>query len=430
MKKPYLGTTLSLLLFTLPSYAEQPYTTINAANYQQTVSSARQTVKRLLNQLQPYRDQNTNAQMAAIIHALSNTAYGDDKTGEGDWQPTSATYQPGALHVNQNPVYRFDFLDCQTFVETAMALLYSRDLNQFEKNYLQIAYGAAGNPNGEIVRYYNRNNFVDGDLNPVNERNGFFMDATSQGGLASLSKKTTTDLMRQNWFLHQQQDLHSAIRVLSNASGPAMVQRFKTVYTNLDFPNFNHERVTISYLPKQEIALRQSDGSFLPNDKVLDKIPTPAVAEIITDSKSWDVGGVNIKDLIGSEYSVSHLGLLYRQTFQHGDVIYQKIYCEKPAPGKHVCSVTPVTCEKTQCNELMFAHATHIYPEGMYWYKNAEGLDVCTSKPSGSRIHATTCNRVTTLPLFNYLTEFQNGAYWYMNNRTILGIHIEQLSKV
>ena len=83
---------------------------------------------------------------------------------------------------------------------------------------------------------------------------------------------------------------------------------------------------------------------------------------------------------------------------------------------------------KDQCNELMFSHATDARPNGYYWYKQADGNYTCSSKLPAKNISYTQCNRVEQQPLFDYLTDYQYGSYWYMNNPSIIGIHIEQLS--
>jgi hypothetical protein len=241
--------------------------------------------------------------------------------GEGDWQPKSFVYSPDAIHIKQNPVYRMDGLNCQTLVQVAMALYYSNQLSAFDRHYLKIAYGAAGNPDGEIVRYYNRNNFIDADFNPVNQRNGWLIDVTSHGVLAPYSKQIHATITRQKWFLRQRYHLADNIQVLAEASGPLMLDRFKTVYTALNFPHFDAEAITMSYLPKEMLAIRQEDDSFKPNQPLLDKIPTPAIVEIVRDPNRWNDYGIKVKDIIGTEETISHLGLLYRQTFKHGELI-------------------------------------------------------------------------------------------------------------
>ena len=161
------------------------YTLLDANHYQQTVRNTRLKVKQLLHSLQPYRNQSTNEQVAFLTQQLSNIPYFyTGAMGEGDWQPTSDVYHSGAVIIKQDPVYRLDGLDCQTFVQMVMALLYSKNASQFDKNILKISYGAARNSSSDIVHYYNRNSFIDGDWNPINQHNGWLTDITSRGILA------------------------------------------------------------------------------------------------------------------------------------------------------------------------------------------------------------------------------------------------------
>jgi hypothetical protein len=76
----------------------------------------------------------------------------------------------------------------------------------------------------------------------------------------------------------------------------------------------------------------------------------------------------------------------------------------------------------------MFAHATQSHPDGFYWYQASDGQMTCTRTRPQKQIHYSQCNRVETLPLFDYLTEYQYGYYWYMSNPAILGVHIEKIS--
>lgn len=427
MRKTIIGVFL-ILFFSMPAHAykQANYTVLNSKHYRQVVNDSRNKIHNLIHLLEPARQLSLNTQVALISQQLADIPYSESQTiGEGDWQPNSTTYKPGAVHIMQDPVYRLDYLDCQSFVTVAMALLHAKSLDEFDRNYLKISYGAAGNPDGEIVHYYNRNNFVDADLNPINQRNGWLTDITSQGELSEYAKITTANINRNEWFLTQQQKhLRENVRVLSAKNGPAMVKRFKTVYANL---NFQPEQVSISYIPKNTLALLQPDGSYQPNATVLDNIPTPAVAEIITDTKKWFSGGINIKNLVGTDFNVSHFGLLYRQKFHNGELIYHKISCGD-LQQKRVCFVSPVICQKEQCDELMFANATAAYPNGFYWYQTSKGDYVCSSTPPKNRNKLTYCNRVEQLPLFAYLTDYQYGRFGHMRNPAFLGIHIETLN--
>lgn len=417
MLHPMAGNNLNL------KSPASDYTVLDAAQYQQNINNARAKIQILLNSLKAAHHNNTNDRIAFIVQHLLDIPYiFTGAMGEGDWQPTSSTYQPGAMHVKQDPVYRLDGLDCQTFVQVVMGLLYSKDLNEFDQNIIKISYGAAGNPSNDAVHYFNRNNFVDGDWNPINQRNGWLTDVTADA--ATTSAKIT----RQNWFLFQQKNLATSVRVLDKAAGPPMAKRFITTYSMLNYPHFDEENVSITYIPKEKIAIKQSDASYQPNQVLLDQIPTPAVIEIVRDVKKWTIAGKNIKDLIGSELNISHMGLLYRKLFHYGDLIYHKITCTYDDEHQKICNVTPIICQKKQCNELMFVHATDARPNGYYWYKQADGNYTCSAKLPAKGIKYTQCNRVDQQPLFNYLTDYQYGSYWYMNNPSIIGIHIEQLS--
>lgn len=404
----------------------QDFTVLDRKDYLRTVSEARSTIETLLGALKPFRQQHHDKQVAFIAEQLADRPYLPlGGMGEGDWPPASPSYKPDSLHIQQNPVYRLDAFDCQSFVQIVMGLLYSENLNDFDRNILKIAYGAAGNPQGEIVRYYNRNNFIDGDFNPINERNGWLLDVTSQGALSASSAVTQATITRQNWFIVQQKKLAENVRVLKKIDGPSMVKRFLKVYANLNFPRFNAEKVTLSYVPKTLLALKQPSGNYQPNQALINKIPTPAIVEIVADAKKWDINGVNIKEAIGSELNVSHLGLVYRQSFKRGDFIYHKIICGLSSRQEKACIVTPIVCQKRKCNELMFVHATNAYPSHFYWYQR-NGNFVCSPNPP-INAPAKPCNRVERIPLFYYLTDYQYGSYWHMSNPAILGIHVEKL---
>lgn len=417
------------------SYQEEPapsvlnYTVLDAAQYYQNMQATRAKVQSLITALQTGSFQNTNDRVAFIYQQLADIPYlSEGAMGEGDWQPESSVYQPGATHIKQDPVYRLDGLDCQTLVQMTMALLYSSNLAEFDQTIIKVAYGAAGNPFGEVIHYYNRNNFVDADWNPINQQNGFLTDVTSQGNLAPYSETTSVDITRQNWFLFQQKNLATNVRVLNDAYGLPMANRFMQTYSELNFPRFGLEHVSIAYIPKEKLALQQSTGSYQPDQALLDSILTPAVVEIVRDAKKWTIGGKNIKNVIGSELSISHMGLLYWQRFNYGEVIYQKTTCNYDEQRQKVCSVTPIICETAQCNELMFVHATDARPNGYYWYQQADGGYTCSSKLPTDGVGYTKCNRVEREPLFNYLTEYQYGSYRFMDNPSIVGIHIEKLS--
>jgi hypothetical protein len=412
--------------FTLSSYAAS-WTVLDAVQYKKNFADSRAKVQTFLSELKTIRRQSIDSQIATIVKQLANAPYlYTNSMGEGDWQPTSKVYHSGAVHINQNPVYRLDGFDCQTFVQVAMALLYSNTLKDFDTNIIKIAYGAAGNPQHQIVRNYNRNHFIEADFNPINQQHGWLSDATSGEQLVSHTKIMTAVITRQQWFLHKQRRLAENVQVLSLENADSMVQRLKQFYANLPFAHFKSELVSIRYLPKEHLVITLKNGKFQANANLFDRIPTPSIAEIVRDPQRWQDDGMKIKELIGSELTVSHLGLLYRQNFKQDELIYQKITCDYQRANK-VCEVKPVFCMKKNCHELMFAHASRVYPAGFYFYPTHEGKYVCTNHPPPADTHWTMCNRVMAMPFYDYLTDYQLGYITNMQLRSVVGVHVEKL---
>ena len=309
-------------------------------------------------------------------------------------------------------------------MQVTMALFYSTTLAEFQTQLINIAYGAAGNPQGERVRYFNRNHFADGDFNPINEQQGYLKDATAAGELAAFTETTTAKITRNRWLTKQRQQLAQHVTVLKAQDGPSMVSRFVTTYATLPFPQFKKEIVTTTYLPKT--VLFHFDGlHYAPNEALFAAIKTPAIIEIVRDAKRWSKDGMRVKSLIGSETSISHLGFAFRQTFKKGDLITERIQCEADFDGP-TCRVIPRYCEKLQCDELMFTHATDAYPDDYVFYKTGKHY-VCQKTLPNPGTPYTFCNRVVSVPLADYLLDYQYGHYWYLNMPSLLGIHIEAL---
>lgn len=402
------------------------YTLLDAVQYQLTVLESRLIIQNLLKDLQMNSKLDFNKQVGLIANQFMDIPYGGT-VGEGDWQPSSKVYKSGAAHVKQDPLYRMDGFNCQTFVQVMMGLLFSNSLDEFDENILKVSYGAAGDPSGEIVHYFNRNNFMDGDWNPVNHQNGFLKDVTADEDFNSIYRVVHSEITRQNWFALQEKYLKKTVRVLNSNIGPIMSDRYLSVYMHLNYPRFDKEVVEMTYIPKSDLVFKRANGQYSPNKVLLDKLPTPSVLEIVRDPKLWVYEGENIKDAIGSELSVSHLGMLYRKTFKKGDVIYQKMYCFADGTNNKRCSATPIKCAKNSCDELMFLHASNAWPNGYYWYKKSNNQYACTATLPKNVSQYTFCNRVLEQPLSDYLTDYQYGSYRYMDTRSILGIHLEKL---
>jgi hypothetical protein len=389
------NTTLWLCLLLLCAYHPCTFAYTDEAFY-----TSRVTIQSLLKKQDLAQQKTADEKIAFFSEQLIDTPYGKG-TGEGDWQPRSWIYRAGASHPDANPVYRTDMFDCQSFVQTILALLNAHSIDEFDKQYLRIAYGAAQQYNGEIVSIYNRNHFIETDFNPVNEQ--YRLISSAHTTLKKNTKYLSVLITKNAWF-HARNLFSSSV-------------------------NFPDKKITIAYIPKAAFVKAQPNGDYIANQAMLDRIPTPAIVEMISDPRATPFVNKTMKAATGSELAVSHMGLLYRKTFSQGEVIYQKISCDSAMPaGKVTCDVTPMRCHHKTCTELMLAHATQAYPMDYIWKKIDKTHYACipsATQNATTRYH--TCNRVVTMPLFAYLTDYQYHSYWYMDYPVFLGVHIEKV---
>ncbi|KAF5282955.1 hypothetical protein FQR65_LT14155 [Abscondita terminalis] len=114
--------------------------------------------------------------------ALLNTPYLEGALGEG----VNGKY-------DQNPLYRFDYFDCETYVDTVMALVLARSLPDFRNKINQIRY-KQGN-----VNFIQRNHFPSADWIPNNKRNGYIQELTYLIA-GRKTKVARTQINLRNWY--------------------------------------------------------------------------------------------------------------------------------------------------------------------------------------------------------------------------------------
>lgn len=436
-KKISLSVTILLVTFFIIAAAgpqeKQKYTVISEYDYHAVTQRAEKDIKKLMHLLRPYQYQSnyTNQLIATAFDYFKNRPYSyTGAEGEGDWCPGDIN-RHGCPHIQQDPIYRTDSFVCNTFVQVVLALLHSNTMQDYNKAILKINYGAAHEPPSSI-HYYNRNNFISADFNPVNQKNGLIKDVTGNGIFAKYVKQTHSIIDRQEWFNRQMtpDKIKNTVRVLSSKDGDLMSKQALNNYP-APYHKFSPINVGISYIPK-EVLVRKSaspDGkaNYQSNDELINQLPTPSIVEIIRNAHKWKIGGKNIIEVIGSGINVSHLGFIYRANFKKGDTIYQKINCVMKDHEK-ICTVQPIICNRsTGCREVMFTHATDSYPSKYYYYKNNQGVYQCEAKQPPKGTQFTQCNRIVSLPLKDYLTAIQYGKYTFMEEPSILGIHVEKI---
>ncbi len=409
------------MMGTYNAYGASNFTVINEYNYSAVVAQSRHDIMSLIKQLQPY--QNTSTYLDQVIIQATNfflnrPYIGVGAEGEGDWSPYDFN-QRGYPHIQQDPVYRTDSFVCNTFVQTVLALLHANNLSDFEKSYLTISYGTAGIGPSNIF-FYNRNNFTSIDFNPVNQRNGILQDVTDTSVFSNYVKTNTTLIDRQAWFNQKFSPgmISKSVRVLHASDGPAMVRRAQNNYPQ-PFHQFPIVKSVITYIPKSVLVLAKYSPSgelmYHGNEALIQKLPTPAVVEIVRDPRRWTVNGKLVSDLQGTNIDISHLGFIHKAYFKQNQLIYHRVSCQE-INGQKICTNEPIYCQQPGgCTRIMFDHATDAYTAGCF-YPNED--------------KKVACNRVTSLPLGDYLASFNWGHYIYMDDQSLLGIHVEKINDV
>ena len=351
--------------------------------------------------------------------------------GEGNWCDIQFS-TTGCPHIQQDLVYRTDSFDCTTLVNVALALIGSKDLSDFNRNIFQVSYGAnqfsKGYPTQELS-YRNRDNFISASFNPINQANHRLEDVTAKFPFFHLlAKQTQATITRPKWFATQAKSdvIANHVRVLNASTGDAMAEKLSDPN---NFDAFPDQIATIDYIPKEILAKKSKNNIYIANQTLINKIPTPSVIEIVRDVSKWNINGKNIQDIIGSGINVSHVGLLYFHHFSKGEIIYQQIQCQYNKDQEKVCKVVPRQCTRNAgCNKVMMLAATNAYPNGYIWSKDKSKY-YCTTfnKIPNGATELSTCNRVMSMPLADYITNYAYGSYTFMDTSSILGINIEKI---
>lgn len=243
-----------------------------------------------------------NPSMTQRIHWFNSqflgTAYVLGSLGEG----------PNALY-DQFPRYRTDAFDCDTYVNTVLALALANSLTNFKQCINKLRY-----QQGE-VSYIKRNHFTSIDWNENNQNNGILKDITlniHDKKNHSIAVYSSTLINKPQWYAYKEQN---AIRV--NSSNKQLIK------TRL------HELKEKG----SHLAIRTSKLAYLPfsalfpknkaNLYVFSQIPQGAIIEIIRPN--WD-----LRKQIGTALDISHLGFafwdkgslyFYQASSQYGKVV-------------------------------------------------------------------------------------------------------------
>ncbi|MES2999010.1 MAG: N-acetylmuramoyl-L-alanine amidase-like domain-containing protein [Pseudomonadota bacterium] len=194
-------------------------------------------------------------------------------------------YQLGALgegpagKYDKNPLYRFDYFDCETYLDTVMAMALAKNFIDFKERINHIRYRQ-----GQIA-FIQRNHFPSADWIPNNKRNGYIRELTYT--IAGQKTKITTTLInRRNWYQHFTTN-SIQIPYLSTPEKSILLAQLKK--EGQKFPN---EEVSIAYIPLAEL---------LQNSQLERKIPTGSIIFFVGDNN-------HLTSQIGTQMNVFHMG--------------------------------------------------------------------------------------------------------------------------
>ena len=201
--------------------------------------------------------------------ALLNTPYLEGALGEG----INGVY-------DQNPLYRFDYFDCETYVDTVMALALAKNLPDFRNKINQIRY-----KNGN-VSFTQRNHFPSADWIPNNIRNGYIHELNYLIA-AEKTKINKTQINLRNWYLHLSTD-RIQIPYLDPHQKEIRLFQLKAEGSSL----YGSKNVSISYIPVCDL---------LQNPRLRQKIPSGSLIFFVGHDSY-------LSSRIGTPMNVLHMG--------------------------------------------------------------------------------------------------------------------------
>lgn len=244
-----------------------------------------------------YRDKTTK-----IIKHLQTEKNNSARLHQASYFFLRKPYLLGALgegkygQYDQNPLYRTDAFDCETYVDTVLALFVSHNINDFEKNIISIRYA------NNIPSFRTRNHFTHIDWNTHNQRKGYITDITATL-FPQEHKISRTYINKPAWFNHLS---YSALKLLAAPANPnELLNRL-----HAESKKTKGQLSVLNYIPLS--ALFDHQGN--PNMALFNRIPDNVVIEIVRPN--WD-----LQKAIGTQLDISHMGF---GIYQHAQLIFRQ----------------------------------------------------------------------------------------------------------
>lgn len=259
---------ISLLLFSL-----SPSVSANSDSI--TYANANNELTQLIN---------TNNHLSLVDKINNTSAYFLGRPYQLEPEGEGATGE-----FNQEPIYRVDRFDCQTYVSTVLAIVLSNNFSELQKNIALVNY-----KNG-TVSFFTRNHFSDVDWLQNNIQNGFVHNI-SDDIVGNKSVATATAFVdRQSWYKKlpisriKIIDLSPQQQVQKLADLHALSAKAQNVVAN------------INYIPMDQL-LDPNDNSTA----IMNNIPSGTIIFLIHPN-------MDMTKEIGTHLNVTHMGFAIRK---------------------------------------------------------------------------------------------------------------------
>jgi len=241
-------------------------------------------------------EEQSNNTIKELYHTLS-TMPNTSMPERIDWisaQFKGKPYLLGALgegpnaYYDQFPLYRTDAFDCDTYVNTILALALANSLKSFQQ-CLQYARYHQGK-----ISYQQRNHFTSLDWNINNQKRGLLKDVTlniKNKQNKSVAKCANAWIDKANWYNHANR---TRIR-LQNKNIKEQEHRLAKLKENNK--KYKIVQSNVPYIPLS-VLFPNKDS---PDLYLFSQIPQGAIIEIVRPN--WD-----LSKEIGTHLNVSHLG--------------------------------------------------------------------------------------------------------------------------
>lgn len=263
-------------------------------------------------------EKQANFSIAELYHKLNNMPNSSmaDRINWISAQFTGVPYLLGALgegphaRYDQFPQYRVDGFDCDTYVNTVIALALANSLPAFQQCIKQMRY------NNGTVSYIQRAHFTGLDWNQHHQQEGLFKDITQilkDKNNHSVAQIANALIDKPNWYA---QKTIKTIR-LQNTSQMEQEKRLHELKTQ--GATLERSLEEVPYIPLTTLFPEKNQ----PDLHLFAQIPHGAIVEIVRPN--WD-----LRAQIGTALNISHLGfaiwknkiLYFREaSSEHGKVV-------------------------------------------------------------------------------------------------------------